>query len=161
MASSSRTAPRDQRLGRRLLHYLEDRLFNFAEEINRIAQGHLTDPILHFSHSGHRVDEFAVSLTALDEAMTILQFGVNEGGPHPQAVGSTRRAVKRLLKIVNANFHEATDETPPVPVAGNWAAWRWGHSSCGKSSSVTVTGPCATPCPRCGPGSEPLELPTS
>lgn len=98
------------------LHFLDQPLLHFAEEINRTAQRHLTYPILHFFHSRDRSDEFAVSIGALDEALTIITLAVDEAvRPHPAAVRAARRAIGRLLDIIQASFSDVADQPPPPP----------------------------------------------
>ncbi|MBW3561971.1 MAG: two pore domain potassium channel family protein [Actinobacteria bacterium] len=98
------------------LRFLDQPLLRFAEEINRTAQRHLTYPILHFFHSRHRSDEFAVSIATLDEALTIITVAVDDAvRPHPAAVRAARRAIGRLLGIIQASFSEVADRPPPPP----------------------------------------------
>ena len=98
------------------LRFLDQPLMRFAEDINRTAQRHLTYPCLHFFHSAERSDEFAVSVAALDEALTIITLTVDEHArPHRAAVGAARAAIARLLAIIEAGFHDGADRSPPPP----------------------------------------------
>lgn len=98
------------------LRFLDAPLMNFADDINRTAQRHLTYPILHFFHSPDRTDEFAMSVTALDEALTITLTAIPEAArPHSAAVKTARAAIGRLLGILEASFHDAAEQVPPAP----------------------------------------------
>ena len=98
------------------LRFLDQPLLRFAEDVNRTAQRHLTYPILHFFHSKDRSDEFAVSVTAFDEALTIVSLAVDEEArPHSAAVSAARHAIGRLLMIIEASFHDAAPQPPPPP----------------------------------------------
>ncbi|MBW3663679.1 MAG: two pore domain potassium channel family protein [Actinobacteria bacterium] len=98
------------------LRFLDAPLMSFAADINRTAQRHLTYPILHFFHSPDRSDEFALSVTALDEALTITITAVREDArPHAAAVKTARAAIGRLLGILETSFHDAAEHVPPAP----------------------------------------------
>ncbi len=67
-------------------------------------------------HSRSRQQEFAVSVAALDEALTIISQAVDPAvRPHPGATTAARNAIEQLLAVVESTFHEPAGEVPPPP----------------------------------------------
>ncbi|MBW3577623.1 MAG: potassium channel family protein [Actinobacteria bacterium] len=98
------------------LRFLDQPLFTLSQQIALTTQRHLSYPILHFYHSRSRAQEFAVSIAALDEALTIITEAVDVTiRPHPAALGAARTAVRDLLAVVGSTFHEPASQTPPPP----------------------------------------------
>lgn len=99
------------------LRFLDQPLFVLAQQIALTTQRHLSYPILHFYHSRSRAQEFAVSIAALDEALTIITEAIDEEEirPHPAALGAARHAVSELLAVIESTFHERASEVPPTP----------------------------------------------
>lgn len=79
--------------------YLDHRLPKLGEDILLTAERHLSYPVLHFFHSARPHEDFAIQVLVLDEAVTLLDAGVEEGvGPHPAALSSVRHATTQLLQ---------------------------------------------------------------
>lgn len=98
------------------LRFLDQHLLLISQEILRTAQRHLSYPILHFYHSRSRSQEFAVSVAALDEALTMIEHATDEAvRPHRAAIRMARNAIRELLAIIESTFHEPADQTPPPP----------------------------------------------
>ena len=87
------------------------------------VQRHLAYPILHYFHSSRAENSLAVCIAALDEALTLLAYGVAEQArPRPWALALTRRAIGSLLEVLEGRFIRGSDDTPPIPDLNRLAA---------------------------------------
>lgn len=94
--------------------YLDHRLPQVADALLETAERHLAYPVLHFFHSSDRHVDLRVQAVALDEAVSILQHGVEvDAAPHPATLDSTRHAVSQL--ILRATKGPVGDPAPPPP----------------------------------------------
>ena len=79
--------------------YFEHRLQTLSDSILETAERHLSYPVLHYFHSGHRHVDLRTQAYVLDEAVTLLQHGVTgESRPHPAVLDSTRHAIVQLVE---------------------------------------------------------------
>jgi hypothetical protein len=103
---------------------LDQHLINLTPMILQTAENHLTYPVLHFFHSVERSRSNALSLVALDDALTLLQYGVHpEIRPDPSALESCRRAIAAYLKTLRSAYLEPSDTSPPLPPLENLRQW--------------------------------------
>ncbi|MFP4121119.1 ion channel [Coleofasciculus sp.] len=80
------------------------------------GERHLTYPILHYFHSIERSRSIKLSLVALDEALTILEYGVKKSNqPDPAALGAARRASAAYLKTLKSAYLKPASQNPPLP----------------------------------------------
>ena len=93
------------------LHFLA-----LVPELALLAQRHLAYPLVHYFHSSTRVWAAAPSVAALDEALTLLWYGVRpEHRPDGVACRTARAAVLELLETLRTNFIDHVPEPPPPP----------------------------------------------
>lgn len=72
--------------------------------------------MLYYFHSIHRARAICLSVAILDEAMTILKYGVAEPTrPDISALGSARRASTAFLTTMRSAFIRPAPEAPPLP----------------------------------------------
>ncbi|GAB4386650.1 MAG: potassium channel family protein [Elainellaceae cyanobacterium] len=91
-------------------------LITIAPQITLQSEQHLTYPVLHYFHSIERSRAFVLSLAALDEALTLLQYGVKESArPDPAALSPIRRTIAAFLRTLSSTYIEPADVTPPPP----------------------------------------------
>lgn len=77
---------------------------------------HLTYPILHYFHSVERTRSAVLSVVTLDEALTILQYGMpTEYQPDGAALKATRRAIAAFLNTLNTAYIKPASIDPPLP----------------------------------------------
>ena len=95
---------------------LDQHLIAIAPMIAKLGEQHLTYPILHYFHSVERSRCNSLSLVALDEALTLLQYGVDPSCQFDlAALGTARRANAAFNKTLkSASLNPAVDE-PPLP----------------------------------------------
>ena len=91
-------------------------LQSLTPELMMLNQQHLTYPVLHYFHSLRRPAAIGVSLAVLDETLSIVEHGLQEGrGPDPGAFHSARRAISDFLQTLDAAFEDMDADTPSVP----------------------------------------------
>ncbi len=84
--------------------------------LTQLGESHLTYPILHYFHSIERARSMPLSIVALDDALTLLQYGVKpDSRPDPAALGAIRRANAAFLKTLKSAYLEAANHDPPLP----------------------------------------------
>ena len=81
---------------------LEQHLVALTPLVHSLAERHLTYPVLQYFHSGRRErTSTALSLVVLDEAVTLLRFGVApDARPDPVTVDPLARAIGWYLDTV-------------------------------------------------------------
>lgn len=95
---------------------LETLLASFAPSIALLSQRYLAYPVLHYLHSRHAETAVAPALARLDEALTILAYGVEpEHRPDPAVLQAARRALDHYLDTIQPFLHVRADGPPPVP----------------------------------------------
>jgi hypothetical protein len=98
---------------------LESHLVSVGPMINLLTERHLTYPVLHYVHAPKRLSASAPSLAALDEALTLLQYGLaSECRPHRTVIESCRRVLTFYVSTLRASHIAATAEPPPPPDLG-------------------------------------------
>lgn len=91
-------------------------LNTFATQLNTLTSNHKAYPILHYFYSDRVEQAPTVSVTVLDEALTLLQFGVSEEDrPSEILTREARSSVQSYLEIVGGAYIEPADRTPPAP----------------------------------------------
>lgn len=91
-------------------------LDTYASQLNSLTSNHKAYPILHYFHTT-RADHAPVGrIAALDEALTLLRFGVAEPDrPNDVLIENARSSVRNYLDILDSAFIEAADRSPPSP----------------------------------------------
>lgn len=94
-------------------------LNTYASQLNSLTSNHKAYPILHYFHTT-RADHAPVGrIAALDEALTLLRFGVpGPERPTDVLIGNARSSVRNYLDILDSAFIEAADRSPPPPELG-------------------------------------------
>ena len=87
-----------------------------TSDIAHLEQRHLAYPVLHYLHAKQRPEGIALSLSALDEALTILAYGVEpevrleEGTFRP-----AQQVITEFLETLSSIYIDPEDEAPPPP----------------------------------------------
>ncbi|MEB3826688.1 ion channel [Phormidium sp. CCY1219] len=94
----------------------DQHLITLTAMMSQMAESYLAYPILNYFHSVERSKVFALSIVTLDDALTLLYYGVPEKNqPDPAALRPARRAVSGFLKTLKSAYIEPASETPPLP----------------------------------------------
>ena len=95
---------------------LAQHLTAITPDVAQLEQRHLAYPVLHYFHAKQRPEGIALSLSALDEALTILECGIEpdarleEGTFRP-----IRQVITEFLETLSSIYIDAEDEAPPAP----------------------------------------------
>jgi hypothetical protein len=92
--------------------YLQQVLPQFTTSLLLTAERHLAYPILHYFHPRARDVDLRVQLTSLDDAITLVEYGLADEvvRPHPAALSAVRAAIEQLLE------RSDTSERPAPPL---------------------------------------------
>ena len=91
-------------------------LNSLASELDLLATQHKSYPILHYYHSEEAKHSSAMAVVLLDEALTVLRYGVPEDDqPNTALLENARGASENYLETLNEAFIEPADETPDPP----------------------------------------------
>lgn len=94
-------------------------LTTLGSELGTLTANHHPYPILHYFYSERAGRSPVVAIAVLDEALTLLRFGVREEDrPSEAVVESARSSVESYLETLNANFVTSADRAPPAPDLG-------------------------------------------
>lgn len=95
---------------------LDQHLINLAPVVSQLGESHLAYPILYYFHSVARSRSLPLSMVALDEALTLLEYGVPQRyQPDASALGSLRRANAAFLRTLQAAYLDPAPAAPPLP----------------------------------------------
>ena len=81
-----------------------------------LGESHLTYPVLHYFHSTKRSSSAAASVAALDEALTILECGLQQGcSLDVPSLGAAREAITEFLNTLAPALIYPAADSPPTP----------------------------------------------
>lgn len=83
--------------------------------IGTSAQQHLAYPVLHYFHSASPRTALALRITALDEAMSYLSYGVVSGKQSAKQLHPLREEVAEFLRSLDAVLFDPANRVPPLP----------------------------------------------
>lgn len=95
---------------------IELQLSSLSNTLSTLSEKHMAYPILHYYHAANPQKANAIALTILDEALTIIQYGIPEQH-HPAGtiLKATRHSTKTFLDTLHGAFIEPSDDVPPLP----------------------------------------------
>lgn len=95
---------------------LERELSQLAPELFQMGQRHLAYPVLHYFHDIEEPAAAAVAVSRLEEALTLMAYGVaEEARPHRLPLRSARNGVGSLLSALTAGHIAPSSAAPPLP----------------------------------------------
>jgi hypothetical protein len=81
-----------------------------------MGESHLSYPVLHYIHSTKRSASLAVNVAALDEALTILECGLQRGcSLDLPSLGASRMAITEFLNTLKPALIAPSKDDPPPP----------------------------------------------
>lgn len=85
-------------------------------QLNTLTSNHKAYPILHYFHSKQTSQSPTVSVTILDETLSLLQFGLSkQSRPSNTILKNAQTSVESYLDTVQSAFIEPADRSPPPP----------------------------------------------
>jgi hypothetical protein len=91
-------------------------LRSLSHDLAHLNQQHLTYPVLHYFHSWKDTQAIGPSLARLDEALTIIEYGLVDGeGPRPGSFHAARRMISDFLQTLDTAFPDVDVSAPPPP----------------------------------------------
>ncbi|MDF9797737.1 hypothetical protein OKW21_003000 [Catalinimonas alkaloidigena] len=95
---------------------LTDHFDDLRQEIFYLGQNHKAYPILHHSHSHIKHRSTSITISMLDEALTIMMHCIPQNHwPNKTSIRSLRFAITSYLSTLNSAFITPAKETPPSP----------------------------------------------
>ncbi|ADB63119.1 Ion transport 2 domain protein (plasmid) [Haloterrigena turkmenica DSM 5511] len=95
---------------------LEVPLNSVASQLATLTENHKAYPILHYVHSARPDRAPIVEIVVLNEALTLLRFGVPERQrPNEITVRNARTSVEHYLETLHEGFVGPADDSPPSP----------------------------------------------
>ncbi|MDB5302564.1 MAG: Ion transport 2 domain protein [Phycisphaerales bacterium] len=81
-----------------------------------LGESHLTYPVLHYFHSTKRSSSVAARVAALDEALTVLECGLQKGcSLDLPSLGAARESITEFLQTLKPALIAPAAEVPPSP----------------------------------------------
>lgn len=91
--------------------------------LGALTEQYLSYPILQYYHGARAAKSPAIGIVVLDEALTLLQYGVPEQNrPTVAVLHSARAGVAGYLETLQSAFINPADEVPPAPDLGRLRA---------------------------------------
>jgi hypothetical protein len=95
---------------------LSPHLISLIPMLALMGESHLSYPILHYIHSTKRSASLAASVASLDEALTILECGLQRGcSLDLPSLGAARQAITEFLQTLEPALIAASKDDPPAP----------------------------------------------
>ena len=96
---------------------LSSHLPTLMSELATLSQRHLAYPVLHYFHSSSRDTAVALNLAVLDEALSYLEWGVEDCGIPDLTLAALRRVIGEYLKTLSSAFIDPAEGAPsPSPL---------------------------------------------
>lgn len=95
---------------------IELQLNTLSSQLSKLNEQHLAYPVLHYYHAARAEKANALAVTILDEALSIIKYGVPEEKQPPATVlMAARESIRSYLDTLKAAFIQPADEVPPSP----------------------------------------------
>jgi hypothetical protein len=94
---------------------LAQHLIGLTPDLTLLAQQHIAYPVLHHFHGDNRGEALAPSLAALDEALSVVEHGMDADCLGPGALRPARAAISTLLDRLEDQAIAPAGEPPPPP----------------------------------------------
>ena len=98
---------------------LDQHLISLTPAIVELSEQYLAYPVLHYFHTSERSRSLALSMAALDEAMSLLQYAVlPEHRPDAASLNTVRRASSAFLRTLRSDYIEPDKCEPKLMTLG-------------------------------------------
>ncbi|WP_050183954.1 potassium channel family protein [Domibacillus robiginosus] len=97
-------------------HNIDILLNTLASDLSKLTAQNNAYPILHYYHSVQPKKSEVLAVAVLDDALTLLQFGILEKyGPNRLLVKEVRSSIQNYIDTVQTAHIHPAKQTPPVP----------------------------------------------
>lgn len=97
-------------------HDIDLLLNSFSSQLSTLTSQHNAYPILHYYHASERNEELSVAVATLDEALTVLKFGMEDGfGPNKLLLHETRSTIESYIQTLRSGYVSPAELPPPLP----------------------------------------------
>ncbi|UTF55875.1 potassium channel family protein [Natronosalvus rutilus] len=91
-------------------------LNSFVTQLTILTENHKAYPVLHYFHSARSDRSPTVEIAALDDALTLIRFGVpKEHRPSEIVIRNTRKSIENYLETLHESFIHPSNNVPPPP----------------------------------------------
>ncbi|WP_375263815.1 ion channel, partial [Palleronia sp.] len=98
------------------LRSLDLPLSSLSSQLSQMSERYRAYPVLQYYHAAERQKSPIVAVTLLDDALTLMKFGVPaEHQPSPAVLQSARASVESFLDTLPSAFIHPAPEAPPDP----------------------------------------------
>ena len=95
---------------------IELQLNSLSGQLSTLSEQHLAFPILHYYHAARIEKSQDVAIAILDDALTLIELGVDENyQPAETILSSTRQTVDSFLTTVKMAFIKPAKDIPQAP----------------------------------------------
>ncbi|MBD2740419.1 ion channel [Coleofasciculus sp. FACHB-1120] len=103
---------------------LSQHLVAIAPMLALYGQSHFAYPVLHYFHSTRRETAAEVNMAVLDEALTLLEFGIKpEHRPDSVALYPVRQTLSVFLETLTSAYIKPASDVPPLAVLDELRAY--------------------------------------
>ena len=82
-------------------------------QLTTLGQRHLAYPVLHYFHSASRDTAVALKVAVLDEALSYLEWGVDDCGVPDVTLTALRKIIGEYLRTLSTAFIDPAEGAPP------------------------------------------------
>jgi hypothetical protein len=87
-----------------------------TSQLLKMTQQHLAYPVLHFFHASNSAASAPLGVAALDDALVVLDSGVDSSGsPAHDVLGTLQRAIEHYADTVHTTGADGSISPPPLP----------------------------------------------
>ncbi|WP_247729280.1 ion channel [Halovivax limisalsi] len=95
---------------------LERRFESLSDQLDLLADKHRAYPILHYYHSERAEHSSAVAVAIFDDALTLIEHGVDpDAQPNATLLQAARASTDEYLHTLDQAFIDPAEEVPPPP----------------------------------------------
>lgn len=95
---------------------IELQLSTLSSQLAVLNEQHLSFPILHYYHAARMEKSMDIAIPILDDAISIIQLGMEEKNLPPETIlSSLRQAIESFLTTVQSAFIKPAKEVPTTP----------------------------------------------
>lgn len=97
-------------------HDIDLLLNTWSEQLGSLTAQHIAYPVLHYYHAANNESSMPTAVVTLDEALSIIKFGVpGDRQPNQLLLTEARSSVQNYLETLNKSFYKPSKNVPPLP----------------------------------------------